>query len=393
MKLLAALLIFTATLQTLRPLIADEIVNLPSEAEKLAKRLKDQNPILAPCYLKNRLAYDRGAVAIDAERLLVSLGFLSTQTLQKDWNLTTYDRLSGLAIVKSLAPHGKTPIKTRPADRAAEHENLLYMNDAEAAPIPTAKFTRQFGSEPAATSRQMRSGSLLVAPCYAVIGVSATGETIESEFLQKFFDSNESAFFWGDLGARFDGYEVEFLNPFAENELKVGDKIISINGKTFDSPREMEREIMLMDIGSDVNITIERKSAEKRIVKLDSNDSSNSAPIASEKTLVISRKIIKKTGGFLYADTFLEHLGWFFDRDLYARGVYKPKYPIDANDKIVAINGFFVNDDRDVKRVLTALADKAGKLGSDPGKAPKIKLLMQRESFQFFITIDLIMEQ
>ncbi|MDR1451259.1 MAG: PDZ domain-containing protein [Helicobacteraceae bacterium] len=307
----------------------------------------------APCAEKNRLAFAReGAftgLAIDKKRLLVPLGLLGADKLPKTWSLERYDPMTGMAIVR--AKHELVPIVFRKADRVNEHKNLLLMSDAEAVIVPVTSLIRQHGMKPARVPNRSVSGSPLSAPCYSVVGVSMFGAIIESDFLERFIASGEP---FGDLGFRLEGDKARYINPFIkDNPFQEGDQIKAINGARFEAPRELERAILFLIPADDANVTVRRGGAD----------------------ITIKAKVFPRLGGFLKADTFMEHIGWNLSGDLFVRDIGGSTLPILVGDQLVAIGGKAVKTPKEAR---AALSERKG----------AVRLLMQRDDFQFFITIE-----
>jgi hypothetical protein len=315
----------------------------------------DASPEFAPCAAKNRLAYAReGAflgAAIDKDRLLVPLGLLDPSKLPKAWRLERYDPLSGFAIVR--ADHNLVPIVFRKADRLTEHQNLLLMNETDEIVVPVSSVVRQNGGVFARVPPRSPSGSLLTAPCYAVVGVSTLGAIMESDFIERFIEAPDP-FNWGDLGFRLEGFTVSSVDPFAPNNpFTKGDRIKTLNGAAYDAPEKLARAILFLTPNNEANITIERDGAE----------------------ITLSVKVIARLGGFLSADTFLERFGWIFNQDLHIRSSNNPKLPVRAGDRLVAINGAIVKNSAEARAALS-------------GYKGAVRLLMQRDDFQFFIAVE-----
>ncbi|MDR2151394.1 MAG: PDZ domain-containing protein [Helicobacteraceae bacterium] len=309
----------------------------------------------APCAEKNRLAYAREgnlvAVAIDKERALVPLGLLSPDKLPKAWRLERYDPLSGMAIVRFA--HNLTPIVFRKADRIIEHKTLLLISETEAISIPVSSVIRQFGAIPSRIKPRSSSASLLTAPCYAVVGVSTLGAIIESDFIERFIAAKEP-FGWGDLGFRLEGFNVSAVDTFVPNNpFKKGDRIKALGGVAYETPEKLARAILFLTPNDETNIAIDRDGA--------------------ETTLRV--KVSARLGGFLIADTFLERFGWVFSHDLVVRAANDNKLPVRAGDRLIAINGAIVKTPAQARAVLS-------------GYKGAIRLLMQRDDFQFFIAVE-----
>ncbi|MDR0746573.1 MAG: hypothetical protein LBE89_01630 [Helicobacteraceae bacterium] len=289
-------------------------------------------------------------VAIDKDRLLA----IGDSPLPKGWESLRYDPLTGLTLAK--AAHNLLPIVLRGADRINEHKEAAFFGKSGISIVPAQSVKRQNGVE---TAGGRATGTLLTSPCFGVTAIATDAGFIESEFLRRFIDSNQSGrFFWGDLGVRLKGFTVEFIDPFVRaSPLLAGDKIVSINGVSFGGSYELERAVLLLEPETTAAIAIERGG---RLVELQS-------------------PVYRRLGGFLFADTFLERLGIRFDKALFVRSVESINgrtLPIALNDRLISINGIQVADDRGVRAALSAFNGQ-------------IRLLMQRSDFQFFINVDM----
>ena len=324
----------------------------------------------AGCSERNRLSFVQNgsftALAVSENLLLVPVGLLDISLLPPAWQLVRFDPLSGFALVRT--DHRALPLRFRNADRIGEHQTLMLMNPSQQRVITTQSLTRQHGFFPAHTQTATISSTLVISPCYAVVGVSMLGGIVESEFLLHFIrggssdsddlggrDLNNSDFGWGDLGVRLNGFEVVHIDPFFVGEqFAVGDKIMSINGEKFNTARELERYILLLAPRSTARVVAAR----------------NGEPHEFEKP------VSKRLGGFLAADTFLEHYGFRLDKNLFIVSVEESKKGrLQTGDQLVAINGVLVKTSAEVRAALT-------------GRTGQLKALMQRDSFQFFITME-----
>jgi hypothetical protein len=309
----------------------------------------------AACLERHRLSVaNEGtlfAVAIDRERLLV----IGDSPLPKGWELLRYDPLAGLRLAK--AAHTMLPIVLRDADRINEHKETALFDKSGISIVPARSIERQNGAAP--VKNGWGAGTLLTSPCFGVTAIATDAGFIESEFLRRFVDSDQNGrFFWGDLGIRLNGFTVEFIDPFArESPLLAGDKLVSINGVSFNGGYDLERAILLLEPGTAAAIAIERGG----------------------RRIELQSPVYRRLGGFLFADTFLERLGIRFDKALVVCGVESVSgrtLPIVQNDRLISINGAQVAEDREARAALSAFKGQ-------------IRLLMQRSDFQFFINVDI----
>ncbi|GHV05748.1 PDZ domain-containing protein [Campylobacterota bacterium] len=295
------------------------------------------------------------AIAVTDDRLLVPVGFLSVQNLPKEWELDRFDPLTGFALVK--VSHNLLPIVWREADRLDEHRDLLLFHPNESAVVPSAGVKRQFALSVANAGKSSLSGTLLSAPCYSVVGISMMGGIVESDYLRHFIFSDQDDFGWGDLGVRLEETAVKYIDPFvANNPFEIGDKIAAINSQSYDNPRELERAILFLQPDTNATIAFDRNESRLEVV------------------VAVGRRL----GGFLAADTFLEHFGWLFDRSLFVRDAgVQVRYNtmIRAGDQLVGINGVLVNSQAE------AMAELSVAQG-------RVRVLIQRDSFQFFVHLE-----
>ncbi|MDR3347761.1 MAG: hypothetical protein LBN32_04025 [Helicobacteraceae bacterium] len=296
------------------------------------------------------------AAAIDKERLLVPLGFLPLSVLPKEWKVERYDPISSFAIVRFS--HDLLPIVFRKADRMGEHKELALFNKNATLAVLSEQITRQRGMKPALLPIASTSGTLLSAPCYAVVGISVMGAVMESDFLTHFIESNQSSFSWGDLGVRMDNTTVSYTDPFVkDNPFVAGDRLIELNAVAYASARELERAIALLTPSETAAIVVEREG----------------------KRIELNATVATRQSGFLASDTFLERFGWSFDSELFVQSVrmVTPQSPLmQEGDQLVAINGIPVANEQEVMAMIATITQPP-------------RLLVQRDRFQFFINLEM----
>lgn len=311
------------------------------------------------CIEKNRLAITQAgsftALAVDRERLLVSVGLLSPLRLPGEWRLLRFDPLSGFALV--AAQHTLEPAVFRKSDRIGEHPKLAVVEAQSADDAVLAQ--RQEGLRGARLDRPIRSGTVVCAPCYAVMGVGMLGAFMESDYLTHFINAGGEAFYWGDLGFRlYEGENrVRYISPFfAGNPFLPEDVIVSIGDVNVTNGREAARAVLLLEPDRPVKVRFLR------------------ANVAHETVVAAGKRL----GGGLMADTFLEHLGWQLDQDLVVHAIVDQGFAgsraVRPGDRLIQINGAVVKNSAQAQAVLS-------------GYRGPVKLLMSRENFQFFITL------
>lgn len=309
------------------------------------------------CISKNRLAFVQKsefiAIAISNDRLLVPFGLLDLSLLPNDWKVVNRDFLTGLAIVETN--HTALPVQFRSSTRFHEHDKYISIlpNESFEATIKQ----HQYSLCGARLDRPIRSSSIICAPCYAVMGVGVLGRFVESDYVLHLIHS-KAPFYWGDLGFRFydKSNKIEFLYR-KDLGLNHDDEIISISDLNSTNRSKLEKKILLLQPDTNVTVGFKRDGEIKTV------------------DLIVQ----KRSGGGLLGDTFLEDLGWQFTQDLFVYSVQEGSYVgsknIKIGDRLIGINGIKVANSYDVRVVLK----NAGK---------KLKLLIERDEFQFFVVID-----
>lgn len=314
----------------------------------------------ASCEAKNQLAFVKNGsfvgIAVSTDQLIVPFGMLDRTLLPKEWELVRSDLLTGLALVK--ASHSATPVDFRTSKRMDEHDRFAVILPDESSSHAVAK--RQNGLCALELDKPVISGAVLCAPCYAVMGIGVLGRVVESDFVLHFLHSDQKEFFWGDLGFRLfeNSNKIEFVDfSHANNQFKPADQVLSINDQNFTNTQELEQAILLLAPESTAKLTL----------------------IRDGKKITVETKVARRLGGGILADTFLESLGWRFDTSLYVNSIEKNSFVgsknVKISDKLIEINGVSVKSSRDIKTELAKPAEK-------------VKLLLERDGFQFFVVID-----
>lgn len=316
-------------------------------------------PEFSSCIEKNRLGMAEidtiAVLAIDGERLLAAIGGIKPHALPAQWQLLNFDPLTGFAVVR--AKHNLLPVAFRSADRMDEHPRLAVVSSQEAGDGIVQ--SRQEGLCGARLDRPLPHGSVVCAPCYAVVGVAMNGGFIESDYLRHLIDFDASPFYWGDLGFRLYGGQnrIRYVNPFFKNNpFRPEDEIVRIGGTEITDGRTAARAIALLKPGSTVTV-VYRRDAQEHSVQVTAGP---------------------RLGGGQIADTFLEHLGWRLDQNLTVQVLLEEGFAgsraIRPGDRLIQINKTVVTNSEQAQAALS-------------GYDGPVKLLMGREGFHFFITL------
>lgn len=134
--------------------------------------------------------------------------------------------------------------------------------------------------------------------CYQIYGLGVGSKYfIDKKYLDRFL--SEKSAYYGDIGVRVvqkDKYVlVHQIDPFFDkNPFKIGDVILSINGKNISSYQDFEWIVSNLPYQKPAEITLIRKGQKQNLSVI----------------------VDKRYGGFLLPDTFLERFGISFDKTL-----------------------------------------------------------------------------
>jgi len=207
-------------------------------------------------------------------------------------------------------------------------------------------------------SEELQTPMVLTNSCCALEGLVTENGIIEKEYLQRFINSNENTY--ADFGMRIQELNslviVKSIDPFMKNNpFKKGDCIISLDGKKVKSSSAFMRDVLFSKVGLSHKIEVKRGG---KILKLDV-------------------KTQKRDGGGYISDTFLEHKGFYFSKDLKIIKIDKPQkdYGLKLGDKLLQVNGVIIENQQDVMENISNFKEFAS-------------LLFERDNFQFFIRVN-----
>jgi C-terminal processing protease CtpA/Prc len=189
--------------------------------------------------------------------------------------------------------------------------------------------------------------------------LSAGGKSfIDSDFILRFLNNKKVVY--ADCGLQFtqkgDKIFVKEINPFFHDYgIRVGDRILSVDGKTFEDVSLLSKYILFSKPYKKIDIKFQRKN---RIF---------------HKKIKLKRKL---SGGVL-GENYLAYIGLYLRYDLkvsyVSKGSLADKLGIKKGDKLLKINQTYIRSYPQVKKVLSKLSGKF------------VYLLFDRDDFQFFV--------
>lgn len=203
--------------------------------------------------------------------------------------------------------------------------------------------------------RSLVAPGVLNGPCCNLEGIVTSRGVIDKEYIRHFLQGGQSPY--GDAGIRVEdvseGVAVVSVDPFVSgNPFEAGDIIRRCDGQPVSSAAALMQKILFSSPGKSFDFTIKRDGKERAFAVV----------------------LIKRYGGGLISDTYLERNGFYFDAGLtltMASG--DAAYTgLLRGDRLVRINGTDVLSWEDVR----------SRIGGNDKEA---LLLFERDGFQFFI--------
>ncbi len=205
--------------------------------------------------------------------------------------------------------------------------------------------------------------SVISSICYQFYGIGTGDGFIESSYIKRFLDGDN--FTYGELGALFVNDSkrifVDYVEPFIKGiNLEMGDEVLEINGQIPASFKEFLQTIYSLTPNTEANFKINRNG----------------------EIIDISTAVFERTGGMLLPHHYLSALGISFSDDWTIQHISNPPTGLgferlEVGDQILKINNVDMPQD----------FIQGAKLISKNSKQP-IKLLVVRDGFQFFVTIN-----
>lgn len=243
---------------------------------------------------------------------------------------------------------------------------VLNKNPKEVATV-TAKnhiknrvIQEQYGlSDLAQLQRRVPVGNVIMGNCATLRGFSAKDGFVSSRFINDFMYKKDN---YTTVGFRLKGSKkgmvVASVNPFFEyNPFEVGDLILYHDAKK-ESMYALTDSVLRSRRGARHFFLVKRGKSIRHLQ-------------------VIAKK---RFGGGIYADTFLEHLGFNFTKNLdfvfATKNSFAAHLHLKRGDQLIAINNQKVKSDKAIRGILSSI---------DLGVP--LRVLMQRGNFQFFIHI------
>lgn len=216
---------------------------------------------------------------------------------------------------------------------------------------------------------------MLVCDCASMVGISlGDNKFIPNRYLKHFLRYDDV--YYGDIGVKFSEdnatIKVQSVNPFGSGkELKSSDVIISVNGKTPKSLREINEMVLFADKGSVLKFEIKRdgkplsydvKMANITVKNLDIKAAQNNKTVAPKPK-----------------PKFSSEFGANFNKSLVITSVKdKSKAAnlgLKAGDKIMQIDGVAI---KNVSQIDEQMKNKSG----------IVYILVSRDDFQFFVRVN-----
>ncbi|MCK9492581.1 MAG: PDZ domain-containing protein [Sulfurimonas sp.] len=217
---------------------------------------------------------------------------------------------------------------------------------------------RQVGLNDFATfSQKTQVPALLLNSCCTFEGVVTSRGIIEKVYLERFLSSNSSDY--GDVGIRVSDAKkkvtIDRVDPFyKKNPFKVGDIVVSLDGKKVYNSATFMRQILFCKVGTFKSLKVKRGS----------------------KYHTFKVRVNKRYGGGYVSDTFLEQKGIYFSPNL---GITQIRdsfdgYGLKVGDRLIQVNGKKVSSTRDIATHLNEFNYA-------------VSLLFLRDGFEFFVNI------
>lgn len=209
----------------------------------------------------------------------------------------------------------------------------------------------------------LEKNSIISCLCCEIYGLGIGGGSfIGSEYIKRFMSNKDV--YYGDIGVRFKKHENDFvvksINPlYPKQSLKVGDKILKINGKKVYSLKQLNQTVLFAKPKTTISLEVRRAKE-----------------ILEQKMLVIPR-----AGGGYLSDSFLENKGIFFDKEMKINRINKKSFGeingLKIGDKLMQVDHKKIESADDLKTYLSETKNK------------EVQLLFDRDDFQFFVKLGL----
>lgn len=200
--------------------------------------------------------------------------------------------------------------------------------------------------------------SLLLTSCCSLEGVVTPRGIIEKAYLKRFINSKDITY--GDIGIRLKDKNgvvvVAASDPFMKsNHFKKGDCILKYDGKKVKQSADLMQKILFSKIGTAHKVKIKRDG----------------------KLFDLKATTVKRYGGGLMSDTFLEQKGIYFDKALHIVKIGQnfKNYGLLVGDQLLQVNGVKVQTQQELLEYIADFKDFSA-------------LLFERRHFQFFVHVN-----
>lgn len=206
---------------------------------------------------------------------------------------------------------------------------------------------------------EVKAPAVLTNSCCSLEGILTPRGVIEKVYINRFL--NQKDIRYSDIGIRIQdtkkGIQVTSYDPFMKkNPFKIGDYILSMDGRKVKYSSTLMRRILFAKVGSTHNVKVKRNG----------------------KILNIKVRTQERLSGGYKIETYLEKYGLTFDKDLFILKIDKTKkyYGLKVGDQLLKVNTHRVKNQKDVMKYI-----------SDFKLHPT--LLFERDAnFQFFVNME-----
>jgi len=206
-------------------------------------------------------------------------------------------------------------------------------------------------------SEKVKTPALITSSCCSLEGIITPKGIIQKEYIKRFISSSSASY--SDIGVRVhdEGGDiiVNASNPYLkDNLLKIGDCILSLDGKRMKNSSIFMRKILFSKIGTKHSVKIKR----------------------GKKIMTLSAMSRKRDGGGEISDTFLEFSGIYFNKKLEVVRLSEnfSSYGLVLGDRLVQVHGVRVKTQDELRKYIQDYKDFSS-------------LLFERRNFEFFVNI------
>ncbi|MBR2163928.1 MAG: PDZ domain-containing protein [Campylobacter sp.] len=218
---------------------------------------------------------------------------------------------------------------------------------------------------------------MLVCDCASMVGISLGDDKfIPNRYLKHFLRYDDV--YYGDIGVKFSEdnatIKVQSVNPFGSGkELKSSDIVVSVNGKTPKSLREINEMVLFADKGSVLKFEIKRDG---KPLSYDVKMANITVKNLDIKAAESNKTAIKKTQ---LKPKFSSEFGASFNKSLVITSIKAnskaAKLGLKAGDKIMQIDGVAI---KSISKIDELMKNKSG----------LVYILVSRDDFQFFVRVN-----